>query len=62
MSEQSHTCRQGSNLAAQMCADRTEPRRWLGEAVYGAGSVHPNWAHVGLAGAAQRAGHLHPGS
>lgn len=50
------------NMVAQLCADRTKPRRWLGKAVYGTGSLRPHWAHVGMAGPAQRTSHLHPGS
>lgn len=45
----------------RICAGRTEPRRRLGEAVHGAGSLRPHRAHVGVAGAAQGAGHLRPG-
>lgn len=44
-----------------LCPGTTEPRWRLGEAVHGAGSLHPHRAHVVVAGTAERARHLPPG-
>lgn len=44
-----------------LCPGTTESRWWLGEAVHGAGSLHPHRAHVVVAGTAERARHLPPG-
>lgn len=57
----SHICTEMVTMCAWMCTGRSEPRWCLGKAMYGAGSLRPDWADVGMAGAAQRTRHLHPG-
>lgn len=45
-----------------LCSGTAESRWWLGETVHGAGSLHPHRTHVVVAGTAERARHLPPGS
>lgn len=47
---------------ARLCPGTAQSRWRLGEAVHGAGSLHPDWAHVVVAGTAERARHLPTGS